>query len=225
MMGVPDEHTFNNVWYSDPMLLGHYPEAGLRRYHGHLPEPVRHAEADLKIIHQPVDFYGVNIYQGAPVRAGDDGKPETVEFPGDHPRTLIDWPVTPEALRWGPRFFHRRYGLPIIVTENGLSNPDWVDLDGRCRDPQRIDFVRRYLQQYRQAAADGTPLAGYFLWSVMDNFEWAEGYRHRFGLVHVDYQTQKRTLKDSAHWYRRVIETHGASLDEAPDLEPAAAEA
>jgi beta-glucosidase len=89
---------------------------------------------------------------------------------------------------------------------------DWVSLDGAVHDANRIDFLTRYLRQYRRAAAEGIPLAGYFHWSLLDNFEWTQGYRERFGLVHVDYTTQQRTLKDSARWYEEVIRTGGASL-------------
>jgi beta-glucosidase len=126
--------------------------------------------------------------------------------------TFIKWPVTPDCLYWGPKFFHERYGLPIIVTENGLSNQDWVSLDGKCHDPQRIDYLHRHLRELKKAAADGVPIDGYFQWSFMDNFEWAEGYRERFGLVHVDYQTLKRTPKDSFDWYKQVIKSNGADL-------------
>jgi beta-glucosidase len=124
----------------------------------------------------------------------------------------MGWPVTPEVLYWGPRLFYERYGLPIVMTENGMSNPDWVSIDGAVHDPQRIDFLTRYIREYLRAAADGVPLHGYFAWSIMDNFEWAEGYKQRFGIVHVDYQTLKRTPKDSAHWYAGVIRTNGSVL-------------
>ena len=120
--------------------------------------------------------------------------------------------MTPEALYWGPRFYHERYELPIIITENGLSNQDWVSLDGKVHDPLRIDFTQRYLLEFERAGEDGVPIEGYFHWSVFDNFEWAEGYKERFGLVYVNYQTQERILKDSAHWYRGVIESNGAAL-------------
>ncbi len=100
----------------------------------------------------------------------------------------------------------------MIVTENGLSNPDWVHNDGCVHDPQRIDFTQRYLLNLRRAADEGIPVQGYFHWSILDNFEWAEGMKHRFGLIYVDYQTQQRTLKDSAEWYRQVIESNGRSL-------------
>ena len=106
----------------------------------------------------------------------------------------------------------QRYGLPIFVTENGLSNPDWVHRDGKVHDPQRIDFTDRYLSALLRAANEGVEVGGYFHWSIMDNFEWGEGMKHRFGLIHVDYQTQKRTLKDSAYWYRDVIQSNGSIL-------------
>ncbi|MNE90688.1 Beta-glucosidase A [compost metagenome] len=99
-----------------------------------------------------------------------------------------------------------------MITENGLSSMDWVSLDGRVHDAQRIDFLHRYLREYRRAAADGVPLKGYFCWSFMDNFEWAEGYNERFGLVHVDYRNGNRTIKDSGYWYKSVIESNGDNL-------------
>jgi beta-glucosidase len=105
-----------------------------------------------------------------------------------------------------------RYKLPIVVTENGLSCHDWVALDGKVHDPLRIDFLNRYLLSLERAIQDGIDVRGYFQWSILDNFEWAEGYKHRFGLIHVDYTTQKRTLKDSAYWYHKVIASNGASL-------------
>jgi beta-glucosidase len=100
----------------------------------------------------------------------------------------------------------------LSPTENGLSSRDWVALDGRVHDSGRIDFTRRYLRELHRAIDDGVEVAGYFHWSLLDNFEWAEGYKERFGLIHVDYRTQKRTLKDSALWYGGIIAENGASL-------------
>ena len=120
----------------------------------------------------------------------------------------MGWPITPEALYWGPHFLHERYRLPIVITENGMASDDTVE-DGHVHDRQRIDFLHAYLKQYARAIAGGVPALGYFLWSIMDNFEWAEGYAKRFGLIHVDYATQQRTLKDSAAWYRDVIAANG----------------
>jgi beta-glucosidase len=123
----------------------------------------------------------------------------------------MGWPITPEALYWAPRFFHERYRLPIVITENGMAHDDRVE-NGSVHDQPRIDFLQSYLQYYARAIADGVPARGYFLWSVMDNFEWAEGYDKRFGLIHVDYVSQRRTLKASAQWYRLVIEANGGNL-------------
>jgi beta-glucosidase len=100
----------------------------------------------------------------------------------------------------------------VYITENGLSNQDWIALDGKVHDSQRIDFLHRYLRELKRACADGVDVRGYFQWSIMDNFEWAEGYKERFGLVYVDYPTQRRIPKDSAYWYQSVIESNGGCL-------------
>jgi beta-glucosidase len=167
---------------------------------------------DMETISQPVDFYGANIYTATRWRMDVDGNPERVPHSASTPLSAFKWPVVPEALRWGPRFLHERYRLPVIVTENGISLSDWVSLDGAVHDPQRIDFLTRYLRELRNAIADGADIRGYFHWSILDNFEWAEGYKQRFGLVHVDYETQRRTPKDSAFWFRDVIRTNGGNL-------------
>jgi len=113
----------------------------------------------------------------------------------------------------GPRGFQtERYKLPIVFSENGYCNTDFVHRDGQVHDPQRIDFLARYLAGMRRAVEEGVPVAGYFYWSILDNFEWVEGYKDRFGLVHVDYQTQRRTPKDSFYWYKEVIRGNGGSL-------------
>ncbi|MBN2470804.1 MAG: family 1 glycosylhydrolase, partial [Anaerolineae bacterium] len=209
MFEFKGQDLWHHNWWSDPMLRGEYPADALALFDGLMPEI---KAGDMETIHQPLDFYGVNIYNGAYVRAGADGEPEVLPQPMGFPITAFHWPVTPEALYWGPRFLWERYGLPIVITENGLANTDWVALDGKVHDPQRIDFTGRYLLNYQRAAADGVKLHGYFHWSVMDNFEWGEGTKHRFGLIHVDYETGRRTLKDSAYWYSNVIKSNGASL-------------
>ena len=154
------------------------------------------------------DFIGLNIYHGTPVRMGEQG-PETVPCSPGSPRTAFDWPVTPEALEWGPRFIWERYGLPIYLSENGLSCHDWVSLDGKVHDPQRVDFLQRYLQALARAIAAGVDVRGYFHWALTDNFEWAAGYSQRFGLVYVDYATGRRIPKDSAAWYESAARTNG----------------
>lgn len=201
---------WNNRWWGDPVVFGHYPEFGLRVYGDAAPKVTK---ADMKIIRQPIDFYGCNIFQGEAIKAGPDGAPAHAPLPPGHPRTLYLWSQTPEALYWGPRFLSETYKLPIVITENGMSNCDMVGHDGRVRDQVRIEFMISYMRQLRRALAEGIDVRGYFVWSLMDNFEWAEGYKHRFGLIHVDYSTQKRTLKDSALWYRDVIVSNGAELE------------
>jgi beta-glucosidase len=207
--GVSDANLWNSSWWIDPVYLGSYPEDGLKSFEKWLPKI--HAE-DMKTIFQPVDFLGLNIYHGSRARMGQNGKPEMVRKNEGCDQTAFKWQVTPEALYWGPKFFYERYQKPIVITENGLSNVDWVSLDGKVHDPQRIDFLNRYLREYKRAAQDGVDAKGYFCWSLMDNFEWAEGYNERFGLIHVNYQTQKRTIKDSGYWYKNVIETNGENL-------------
>jgi beta-glucosidase len=207
---VANNSLFNLAWWLDPVFRGHYPEKGLQAYGSAVP---RFDDADFRTIGEPLDFLGLNIYLGTTVRRGRSGLPEIVEGePGD-PRTHYGWPVTPAALRWGPQFVHERYGLPVVITENGMANLDWVALDGRVHDPQRIDFLTRYLRELRAASEAGVPILGYFAWSLMDNFEWSDGYKYRFGLVHIDYATLRRTLKDSALWYRGVIESNGKNLE------------
>lgn len=210
MFAVPEKTVWNNTWFADPMIRGEYPQDGMVLFEAELP-PIQYG--DLETICQPLDFFGTNIYQGDLVRADPPGSSIPVPYPEGYPLTTMDWPVTPDALYWGPRFFYERYGLPIVITENGMANGDWPQEDGQVHDPQRIDFLRRYLRAYRQAIAEGVEAKGYFLWSIMDNFEWAYGYKQRFGLIYVDYASQKRILKDSAHWYKAVIASGGASLD------------
>jgi len=154
------------------------------------------------------EFIGLNIYQGFMV----DEQGNTVDrYPG-FPVTGIKWGVTPEVLRYGPQNLYRRYGLPMYITENGLSCNDKVYLDGKVHDLDRIDFLNRYLLSLSKGIEEGAPVGGYLQWSFLDNFEWAEGYNERFGLIYVDYNTCQRIPKDSAAWYAKVIETNGEIL-------------
>ncbi len=213
MFSVPegDYALWSSAWWLDPVFFGRYPEDGLRVFAPAAP-PVE--PGDMETIAQPLDFCGFNIYQGRRVQLGPEGYPVAVPHPTGYAKTSYDWAVTPEALYWGPRFMHERYRVPLFITENGLANADWISLDGAVHDPQRIDFTRRYLLALERAISEGVDVRGYFHWSVMDNFEWAQGYRERFGLVFVDYPTQQRVMKDSAYWYRDVIGSNGAKLHE-----------
>jgi len=211
MFSVTNRGHFNNAWYMDPVLRGQYPEDGWQLFHDVLP-PVQ--PGDMELMHQPLDFLGANIYGGVTVdqRPGNTGDyPEREEAQG-HPITMMGWHVVPESLYWGPRLLAERYQLPIVITENGMSGHDWVTPDGRVHDTYRIEFTRQYLTALARAMRDGIDIRGYFHWSLLDNFEWGEGYKQRFGLIHVDYQTQQRTPKDSYAWYREVIAADGGML-------------
>ena len=201
--------TWNVAWFSDPVFLGHYPAEGLEKFKEWLPKIT---DEDMQLISQPLDFMGQNIYNGYFVRAGKDGEPEFVDRPYGFPRTSTNWPVTPECLYWGLKFMYDRYHMPMYITENGMSCHDNVSPDGRVHDRNRIDFLDAYLSQVQKAADEGVDVRGYFLWTFLDNFEWTEGYKERFGIVHVDFATQKRIAKDSAFWYQRTIETNGREL-------------
>lgn len=177
----------------------------------------------------PIDFIGINAYNGHEVRArkidssapfsSNDGSanqmsyiiPEFVERGPGFPRTALKWPITPEMMNYGMRFIYDRYHLPIFICENGLSCNDSLFLDGKVHDPNRIDFLTRYLSELGKAIEAGAVIAGYMHWSFTDNFEWHSGYDERFGLVYVDYQSQKRIPKDSFWWYKDVIEEFGHS--------------
>jgi beta-glucosidase len=206
---VKTDTLFNNAWWTDPIYRGSYPEEGVRAFGNGMPEI---GADDMKIIHQPIDFIGLNIYQGSIVHESPDGKAEYRPRQSGRELTATNWNVTPQAMYWCPKFFYERYRKPIFITENGMAGMDWVSEDGMVHDPQRIEFMDRYLKENLRAIQDGIDIRGYFHWSLMDNFEWGEGYSKRFGLIHVDYATQKRRIKDSGLWYRDLIKSNGSTL-------------
>ena len=209
---VDSGSAWNTAWWLDPIYLGRYPEQGLQVYGRDAEGFIQ--SGDLEKISQPLDFHGINNYTSRLVRARPNGQAEPASVPPGPPRGALEWLVlSPEALYWAIRFTTERYGKkPVVISENGVCLTDWVTLDGKVPDGQRIDFMRRYLRQAKRALDEGYDVVGYIYWSFMDNFEWAEGYTPRFGLVHVDYGTQKRTPKDSFHWYRELIKANGANL-------------
>ncbi|MFD7560691.1 GH1 family beta-glucosidase [Streptomyces sp. NPDC059835] len=209
--------TLTNRLFADPILTGAYPD-GLDSL---LPGPV--AE-DLKTISAPLDWYGVNYYNpmlvGAPTPAAasafggieiPSGLPFAIRDIEGYERTDFDWPVVPDGLRELLTTLRERYGdrlPPLYITENGCSYGDAPDPDtGRVEDARRIAYHDGHLRALHRAMAEGVDVRGYFIWSILDNFEWAEGYRQRFGLVHVDYETQERTPKESYAWYRDLIKS------------------
>ena len=204
-----------NRVYAEPILLGRYPE-GIAEL---MPGPVN---ADLAVISSAVDFYGVNYYN--PVRIADPASSipavpgrslenapfKTVAVEG-YPLTAFGWPVVPDGLREVLVGLRTRYGAalpPIYITENGCAYDDEVGSDGEVHDPDRIAYLDAHLRAVGEAIDAEVDVRGYYTWSLMDNFEWAEGYTKRFGLVHVDYETQKRTPKDSYSWYHNLIAAH-----------------
>ncbi|MFQ6102388.1 MAG: GH1 family beta-glucosidase [Anaerolineae bacterium] len=197
-----------NRWFLDPLSARGYP-ADLVQYYG---RPIDFVQAgDLEAIATPLDFLGVNYYTRGIVRSDvvteAENAPRTV-FPNPE-RTEMGWEVYPEGPYEILGRVHFDYRFPALyVTENGAAYPDQIGPDGQVDDPLRVSFLKRHLTEAARAIAAGVPLRGYFVWSLLDNFEWAHGYSKRFGLTYVDYSTQRRILKTSAHWYRRVIATN-----------------
>ena len=195
-----------NAQYLTVIMEGKYTDWYLKSNGADAP---KFTPEDLKIISSPLDFVGINVYRGEFVRA-DETAPvgyTHVAQPKSFPRAPSFWLIiTPDALYWGPRHVAKLWGAKeIYITENGCSAADEPSADGRVYDTDRVTYLRSYLAQLQRATAEGVPVRGYFLWSLMDNFEWADGYTNRFGIHYVDYTTQKRTPKLSADFYREVI--------------------
>ena len=191
---------FNHQWFLDPVCKGQYPEDPLSPWN---EAASKVPAADLALICRPIDFIGLNIYNGTELDPAKGYEP-VPRYPG-YPRTSLKWPVTPPVIYWGCRLISERYGLPVMVTENGQGCHDRIYRDGQVHDADRIDFLESYLEELSCACADGVPVKGYFHWSLTDNLEWHSGYDDRFGLIYVDYRDQRRIPKDSARWYADLI--------------------
>jgi beta-glucosidase len=205
-------HAYTNRQFLDPVLLGTCPEELAEIYGRNLPP---FPEEDFRLIREPIDFLGLNYYSRSVVRADPKAPPffaaRVRQEKSEH--TDMDWEVFPEGLKTCLLWVKRRYGeIPLYVTENGAAFADPLPATGRVADPRRMEYLRTHLRAAHEAIREGANLKGYFAWSLLDNFEWAYGYAKRFGLVRVDFDTQARTLKDSARFYRRVIESHGAAI-------------
>jgi beta-glucosidase len=197
-----------NRWLLEPVLGLGYPADMLEHYRAILPAI---EEGDLDTIGAPLDFLGVNYYSRAVVRAGTDpGAPVQLDVPGVE-RTQMGWEVYPEGLKDLLVRMQRDYELPdVYITENGAAYPD-TRTNGSVADPSRISYLERHLGALRDAISEGVPVRGYFLWSLLDNFEWAFGFSRRFGIVYVDFDTLERVPKDSFLWYRDLIAAQSAS--------------
>jgi beta-glucosidase len=194
-----------NVRVLEPLFTGRY-GATYRRIAGTNAAEVQ--RGDLKLISQKMDFLGLNIYTGFFVRADKRGRPQTLPFPANYPATDCKWLyLMPQVLYWGPKHVSDLYGgkLPLYVTENGAGYNEAPPVNGEVLDLHRLESVRNNLTQLRAGMKAGVPVKGYFLWSMMDNYEWEDGYQRRFGIVYNDFATQRRTPKLSAQWYAQVI--------------------
>jgi beta-glucosidase len=187
-----------------PLFHGEYPQRFIEAAGNDAPEI---EDGDLALISQPTDFLGLNIYTGHFVRAGKGGQPLVIPLPKQYPHADLPWlNITPQAIYWALRHARDAYGVrTFYITENGAAYNDEVTPTGEILDLDRREYLRNNLISLHRSVQEGIDVRGYFLWSFLDNYEWAQGYRKRFGIVHVDYETQKRTPKLSANWYSQVI--------------------
>lgn len=192
-----------NRWYMDPLFRGAYPADGLAELG---PDAPRVEAGDFAIIGAPMDFLGINYYMRAVCSAAGKVTPQ-----GGRGFTDLGWEIYPQGLAEHLIRIARDYAPPpLYITENGAATADVLEGDA-VHDMQRVNYLRWHIEAIGEAMRQGVDLRGYFAWSLMDNFEWAEGYAKRFGLVYVDYTTQRRVLKDSAHWYRGFITAQQAA--------------
>jgi beta-glucosidase len=212
-----------NRFWMDAFMYGKYPQILMDNFGDELNAVIK--DGDLEAAKVKNDFIGINYYFDNRIGKSLGGKPEWHSISGlfeqdidETPRgplTDMGWPLTPEGLenllvRW-----HKEHGdkLPdLYITENGCAYGDGPGSDGAVHDPKRIDYLQTHLKAVSNAIAQGSPVKGYYQWSLMDNFEWALGYEKRFGIVHVDFETQKRTIKDSGYWYRDQIKNNGSTI-------------
>ncbi|HYN69336.1 MAG TPA: GH1 family beta-glucosidase [Candidatus Eisenbacteria bacterium] len=221
-----------NRLFLDPLLRGSYPADALADLRAFGRPPVE--PGDLEAIAEPLDWLGVNYYFDRLLEAGDPGPPLAALFPGlagvrqaiVEPLTDMGWPITPVGLHDLLVRLRASYPYlpPLLISENGAAYDDQPAPDGSIDDRRRIDYLAAHIAQLRLAIAEGVDTRGYFVWSLLDNFEWAEGYSKRFGLVHVDYATQRRTPRRSAGWYRDVIARNGLAGDGAASDLPTTSE-
>jgi beta-glucosidase len=199
---------FCNRWFLDPVVYGKYPEELLAAFPGIPPLDA----ADAKLISQPLDFMGVNNYTRSIWQHNDLGFMQAQQIFPDAKYTEMSWEVYPNGLYLLLKWLKEDYRNPTLyVTENGAAFPDRPGRGGSVQDDDRLEYVRDYLKACHHAISEGVNLRGYFLWTLLDNFEWAFGFIKRFGIVRVNFETQKRTLKKSGKWYSQVIKNNGFS--------------
>lgn len=196
----------DNGWMLDPLYIGKYPENQWKALGKDVPKV---KDGDMKTICQPMDYIGLNIYGHRGV-ARASASPEKLATPEEFPKTGITWDITEDSLYHNVRFTADRYKpAEIYITENGCSYHDQMTPEGTINDFHRVSYLRNHLKGLHRAIQEKLPIKGYFAWSIMDNFEWAYGYKERFGIVHVNFETQKRTPKASAQWLSAAIANRG----------------
>jgi beta-glucosidase len=201
-------------WFLDPIYGRRYPADMVAHYadRGRLPEGFAFVQpGDMATIATPTDFLGINYYTRHVARdESPDNQPQTLFPDPPEARTAMDWEVAPESFYQLLNRIYFEYQVPVMyITENGCSYLDEPDESGRVTDARRIAYLRDHITAVHRAIQNGVPVAGYLQWSLLDNFEWERGYSQRFGIVHIDYATQQRTVKDSGYWYRDVIAANG----------------
>jgi beta-glucosidase len=208
-------HAARNAWFLDPLLCGAYPRAFVDQEGALDAMDVR--AGDMEALATRLDFLGLNMYSRAIVAHDRDGGPSAVRrLDGPGPRTSIGWEIWPAALHRIVTRLHSDYGLPIYVTENGCASPTGPDAEGRVRDTERIAYLDGHLGQLARAIDDGADVRGYFVWSLLDNFEWAQGFRERFGVVWCDLEgDRRRIVKDSGTWLRDLAASGEVEYDDA----------
>lgn len=208
-------HRFHNMWFLAPVMGGKYPDAFLE---GSIENRVELRASDMDAIKAPLDFVGINLYTRAVVAHDRHDRLMGVKHirPDAGELTEFGWEVYPAALSEMILRVTKDFpGVPIYVTENGCSYGDLPGRDGKVNDQRRTSFLRRYIAEVGRATQAGADVRGYFLWTFTDNFEWAEGYQQRFGIVHCDFRTQDRIIKESGHWYARLARTGALDFDPA----------
>jgi beta-glucosidase len=220
-LAIADAH--QNAFWMDAFMKGSYPQILLDTYGDELSSVIQ--PGDLEYATVKNDFIGINYYFDNYIHPSKGGGNQWHSIAGlfgldidetaPGPLTDMGWPLTPFGLKNLLVRWHKEYGsaLPdLYITENGAAYDDGISEDGKCHDQRRIDYLKTHLSAVADAITEGSPVKGYYQWSLMDNFEWALGYEKRFGIVHVDFDTQKRTIKDSGYWYSDVIAANGANI-------------
>lgn len=208
LIAVERQDAFSNRWFLDPIFRKTYPESAWKVLEK-TPWVFKFEERDFDLISQPIDFIGINYYTRSIVKANpEDPYIGISRVQGNGEVTAMNWEIYPDGLYDILVQLYTSYKIPIYITENGAAFDDILE-DGKVKDIKRVNYLKEHIKRAYFAIRDGVDLRGYFVWSLMDNFEWAHGFSKRFGIIYVNYETQERILKESAYFYKKVIERNG----------------